>query len=312
MEPKILDVNLQIDRTKKMLKRIIGEDIELITRSDTSLAAIKADPGQLDQIILNLAVNARDAMPRGGKLTIETKNVLPAEAASGNPNTPISGNQVLITVTDNGPGMSPKTLNRIFEPFFTTKKAGKGTGMGLPMVYGIVKQSGGEIQVSSKTNEPGRGTSFKIYFPAFEEAAAVSPKDTGIKISLEGNETVLVVEDEAPVRKLISHTLSRYGYQLITASGGTEALELIKSVDQPIHLLLTDVIMPGMSGRELADIILKMHPEIQVCFMSGYTDDAISHHGILDQEVDFIQKALSPLKTDRKNQRYPELCWNQE
>ncbi len=300
LEPKILDVNLLIARTKEMLRRIIGEDIDLVTHYDASLAAIRADPGQFDQIILNLAVNARDAMPRGGKLTIETRNALLPDATNANPNNPISGKQVLITISDNGPGMNQKTLNRIFEPFFTTKKAGKGTGMGLSMVYGIVKQSGGEIQVFSKTTEPGRGTSFKIYFPAVEDPAATITQNTDTRISLEGKETILVVEDEAPVRKLIGHTLSRYGYKLIMASGGSEAQELIKSVDHPIHLLLTDVIMPGMSGRELADIILKTHPDIQVCFMSGYTDDAISHHGILDQDLHFIQKPFLPSKLTAK------------
>jgi PAS domain S-box-containing protein len=300
LEPEILDVNLLLDGTKKMLRRIIGEDIDLVTRFDATLAAIKADPGQLDQIILNLAVNARDAMPRGGKLTIETNNILTDETTIGNFSNLLPGNQVLITITDNGSGMSKKTMNRIFEPFFTTKKAGKGTGMGLPMAYGIVKQSGGEIQVFSKTTEPGRGTSFKIYFPAVKDTASVRKKNTGPEISLEGNETILIVEDEDPVRKLIEHALRQYGYELMTASGGSEALKLIKSVAQPIHLLLTDVIMPGMSGRELADSMLEIHPDIQICFMSGYTDDAINHHGILDQDVHFIQKPFLPSKLTGK------------
>ncbi len=299
MQPVVLNLNDLIANTEKMLKRLIGEDIDLYTSLCSESTTIKADSGQIEQIIMNLAVNARDALPSGGKLTIETKRILLDEEYVKKHEGVKVGRYVMFAITDNGEGMDKETRQRIFEPFFTTKKTGEGTGLGLSTVYGIVKQSDGHIWVYS---EPGKGTTFRIYLPAVEdEAEADVPKDDiKSRRSLRGSETILVVEDEDAVRTLVEESLQNYGYQLISASEGVQALKAAKSYTKTIHLLLTDVVMPNMSGKELAKKIHEIYPDIKICYMSGYTDNAIVRHGVLDKGVHLIQKPFSPPELAQK------------
>jgi CheY-like chemotaxis protein len=276
----------------KMFRRMIGEDIELVTRLTKDLGRIKADPGQIEQAILNLAVNAKDAMLNGGKLTIETANVRLDETYARSRIGVTPGDYVMLSMSDTGVGMAPETQERIFEPFFTTKERGKGTGLGLSTVYGIVQQSGGNIWVYS---EPGLGTTFKIYLPRIEEGSeSLRPAAVPTK-PLQGSETILLVEDEAMVRKLAYTVLQRNGYKVLEASNGEEALDFVQGRNgNPIHLVVTDVVMPGMSGRQLADRLVSLRPEIKTLYMSGYTDDAIVHHGVLDPGIAYIQKPFTP------------------
>jgi PAS domain S-box-containing protein len=292
LQPKVLLLNSVISELEKLLRRLIGEDIGLRAVLDPDLGSVKADPGQIEQIIMNLAVNARDAMPKGGKLTIETKNVVLDEEYSRNHISVSPGHYVMLAVTDTGTGMDSETQARIFEPFFTTKEAGKGTGLGLSTVYGIVKQSGGNIWVYS---ELGRGTTFKIYLPRVDEGAQEPRPNFAMARSAQGSETVLLAEDEEAVRKLALQVLQMNGYQVLEAANGGAALLICERQKEPIHLLITDVIMPEMSGRELADRLAKLRPEMKVLFMSGYTDNAIVHQGVLDAGANFIQK---PFPTD--------------
>jgi len=286
--PKILDLNAVVADTARMLVRLIGEDIEFATTLDPALGRVKADPGQVEQVLMNLVVNSRDAMPQGGKLTIETANVsMDAAAASLRPGLR-PGEYVLLAVSDTGSGMDETTRGRIFEPFFSTKERGKGTGLGLAVVYGIVKQSGGSIDVYS---EPGRGTTFKVYLP--REAAALSREVTGTSDTPKGRETVLLVEDEAAVRHLALLILRTAGYDVLTASQGEDALRVAEAHASPIDLLITDVVMPQMSGRRLADLLTVRHSGLKVLYLSGYTDDAVVRHGILEAGVAFLQKPFS-------------------
>ncbi len=277
---------------EEILHRLIGEDIELKTSAGSDLGLVKADRSQLEQVIMNLAVNARDAMPSGGRLTIETSNVDLDARFSSHPVMRTPGKYVMITVTDNGCGMDAATQAHIFEPFFTTKEKGKGTGLGLATVYGIVKQSDGYIWVYS---EPGHGTSFKVYLPRIAEERSVEApcslpdRDT----ILRGFETVLLVEDENGVRELAREYLEKCGYKVIQASNGKEALELAASYGEPIHLLMTDVVMPGMSGRELADRISRIRIDIRILYMSGYTEQAVVHHGIVEEDAILLQKPFT-------------------
>ena len=296
LEPEVLNANQLIRNIEKMLNRIIGEDIELSTQFDPHLLPLKADPGQLEQIVMNLVVNARDAMPGGGRLIIETRNEFIDPASKRETDVQVKGHQVVLSFIDNGIGMPKKILDQIFEPFFTTKESGKGTGMGLSTVYGIVKQSGGDIRVNSS---PGKGSSFKVYLPAVKEDLPV-PEETHEEEPPPGHETILVVEDEESVRRLIKRTLEKYGYETLVFSGGLEALKAIQSISEPIDLLLTDVIMPEMSGRETADAIQKQCPNIKICFMSGYTDDAIIQQGILEEDMNFIHKPFLPAELASK------------
>jgi len=291
LEPRVLDMNLVVADLEKMLSRIIGENIDFRTITDEDLCNISADPGQVEQIVMNLVVNARDAMPGGGKLTIETHNVDLTEEYARRHIAVNPGKYVMLAVTDTGFGMDEVTKQRIFEPFFSTKEIGHGTGLGLSMVYGIVKQSGGNIWVYS---EPGRGTTFKVYLPAVDAEVSVAPNHVDQPV-LSGTETVLLVEDEDLVRKLAKDVLELFGYRVLTASGGPEALALCEEVDGKIDLLLTDVVMPEMSGRVLADLMLERFPHIAVLFMSGYTDNAIVHQGVIDADAHFVQK---PFQTD--------------
>jgi len=297
LAPQVLDLNALLPNMEQLLQRLIGEDVALRTALGPGLGAVKADPGQLEQVIVNLAVNARDAMPNGGQLTIETRNAELDEtyAAEHFPIQP--GSYVLLAVTDTGTGMDAETKSRIFEPFFTTKPVGKGTGLGLATVYGIVKQSGGYIWVYS---EPSQGTSFKIYLPriaATPEPARSSPRHPA---SLRGNETILVVEDDATVRTLIRRLLESNGHTVLLAPGGDEGLRLARSHGRPIHLLITDVVMPGMSGRDLAAQVQALVPGIKVLYVSGYTDDAIVRHGVLKPGIAFLQKPFTADALARK------------
>jgi PAS domain S-box-containing protein len=289
LEFKILDLNTLLQNLKKMLHRILGEDIELATFLSEKLGNVKADPGQIEQVIMNLAINARDAMFDGGKLTIETANVELDEEYAQTHIAVKPGRYVRLSVSDTGVGMTPEVRERIFDPFFTTKEKGKGTGLGLSTVYGIVKQSEGNIWVYS---EPGRGTTFKIYLPRVEEPLEELREEV-VKEVARGNETILVVEDEEAVRKLAVRVLKKQGYKILAASDGTKAFMLCEEFKEPIHLILTDVVMPGMSGSKLVERLKKIHPEMKALYMSGYTDNAIVHHGVLEQGIHFIQKPFN-------------------
>jgi len=291
LEFKVLDLNTVLRNLEKMLRRVIGEDIELVMHLPEDLGGVKTDPGQIEQVIMNLVVNAKDAMPSGGKLTIETGNVELDEAYARRHVAVAPGRYVMLSVSDTGVGMTPEVRDRVFEPFFTTKERGEGTGLGLSTVFGIVKQSGGNIWVYS---EPGRGTTFKIYLPRVDEPLEEEEKKIFVKEGIpRGNETVLVVEDDEKVRSLAVQILEGQGYRVLEAPQGVDAFLISAEHEGPIHLLLTDVVMPKMSGRELADRIASIHPEIKVLYMSGYTDNAIIHHEILKKGMNFIQKPFT-------------------
>jgi len=297
LAPEVLDLNSVVSNVEKMLRRLIGEDVKLRTILDPALGRVKADPGQVEQVIVNLAVNARDAMPLGGSLTLETSNVELDEAFARNHATVKPGPHVMLAVGDTGTGMTPETQARIFEPFFTTKEKGKGTGLGLATVYGIVKQSGGSIWVYS---ELGQGTVFKIFFPTVSEGLAAKGPAKMETDTSSGTETVLVIEDEEGVRSLIRVALASAGYKVLETLDGEGALATCAHHAGPIHLLLTDVVMPQRSGPRVAQRVAALRPDIKVLYMSGYTDDAIVHHGVLTQEMPFIQKPFSPIALRKK------------
>jgi PAS domain S-box-containing protein len=297
LQPAVIDLNHIVVEVSKLLQRLIGEDIDLRMGLEAELGKIKADPNQLEQVLMNLSVNARDAMPKGGKLTIETSNVqLGEEFASRHISVP-PGDYVMLAVSDTGCGMDAATEARVFEPFFTTKEVGKGTGLGLATVYGIVKQSGGSVWVYS---ELGQGTTFKIYFPCVDGSAEKLKLDAGDSELLAGTETVLLVEDEEVVRETAMEILQECGYLVLHAKDGEEALQLAHQHLGEIHLMLTDVVMPRMSGRELTEELTLLRPDIKVLYMSGYTDDAIVHHGVLDEGTAFIGKPFSIEALGRK------------
>jgi PAS domain S-box-containing protein len=288
LAPQVLDLNGIVTELEPMLRRLIGEDIDLVTAPARGLGNVKADPAQIKQILFNLVVNARDAMPQGGKLTIETENVeLDEHYARLHPDV-AAGTYVMLAVTDTGVGMDPETRSRIFEPFFTTKPAGLGTGLGLATVYGIVKQSNGAISVYS---EPGLGTAFKVYLPrVLEPADAVAAVPAaGVR---GGSETILLVEDNEMVRTLTCEILKRQGYTVVEAQHGADALDLARRYHGPIHLLLTDVVMPEMSGPELVSRLAPLRPQMKIVYMSGYTADAIDHQGMLDEGIEFLAKPI--------------------
>ena len=291
LQPKVLDLNAVIAGLGKMLPRIIGEDIDLHIELSASLGTLKADPGQIEQVLLNLAVNARDAMPGGGCLTIKTENVSFDEKFAQRHLVVEPGHYVMLSVSDNGCGMDAETRTHIFEPFFTTKEIGKGTGLGLSTVYGIVKQSGGSIWVYS---EAGQGTTFKIYLPRLDQVVETEEPIDSLDSVPRGHETILLVEDEQVVLNLSKEVLEEYGYAVITAPNGKEGLQICKDFEGQIDLVITDVVMPYMSGRELAENVGSLRPGTRVLYMSGFTDDAIVRHGVLDDGMCFIQKPFSP------------------
>ena len=297
LEPRALDLNALVGNLEKMLHRLIGEDIELVTKPAATLGAVRADPGQLEQAIVNLVVNARDAMPKGGRLTIETADVEldRGYVAAHVPAQP--GPYVLLAVSDTGVGMDGATKARLFEPFFTTKEPGRGTGLGLATVYGIVKQSGGYVWAYS---ELGHGTTFKIYLPRVSETPEAPEPTTGAPTAVRGSETVLVVEDQEEVRKLTKRVLEGRGYTVLAARDGAEALEIVGQPATQIHLMITDVVMPGMNGRELAELACAKRSDLRVLYVSGYTGEAVLQHRLLEPGVAFLQKPFTPDVLARK------------
>jgi signal transduction histidine kinase/ActR/RegA family two-component response regulator len=297
LQPKVFDLNALVLDASKMLKRLVGEDIELEAHTAPDLGAVKADPSQIEQVILNLVVNARDAMPGGGKISIETANVELDGAYVLEHLGAKAGNYVMMAVSDTGSGIDEQTIAHIFEPFFTTKQLGQGTGLGLSMVYGIVKQSGGSIWVYSEKN---CGTTFKVYLPRADEAAQpIALSSAPAKIAA-GNETILLVEDDPMVRELSAEVLERKGYEVLEAATPALAIEVCVRRTGTIQLLLTDVVMPGMNGGELARRVQQLRPDIRVLFMSGYTDNAVLHTGELRSGLAFIQKPFTPSALAKK------------
>jgi CheY-like chemotaxis protein len=293
LEPQTICVNVLVDAMEGLLRRILREDIALVISLGDGADCINADRAQIEQVLMNLAVNARDAMPTGGTLSIRTDvaeadtTVLPAHTGA------VHVPHVRLRVTDTGDGMTPDVLAHLFEPFFTTKERGQGTGLGLATVYGIVEQSGGRISVESA---PGHGTTFTLTFPVVLETPASIALDEHVEQIPGGGETVLVVEDQEEVRRAATEALQRHGYRVLEATDGTSALALLDAEPGPVHLLLTDVVMPHMSGPELADRARREHGVPRVLFMSGYTGDAVSRHGVLDARIDLLPKPFSPLQ----------------
>jgi PAS domain S-box-containing protein len=287
LRPEVLDLNAVVRETDSMLRRLIPEDIELLLELQADLGRVKVDPVQMQQVIINLAVNARDAMPDGGTLVIRTAEATIRRRRDIRGLDPAPGPYVVLTMKDTGVGIERRVLGRIFEPFYTTKAKGEGTGLGLSLVYGIVRQSGGDVRV---TSEAGQGATFQVYLPMAARTGDRSRSEAEDRVSGQGCETVLLVEDEAAVRSLVRQILENRGYRVLDAPNGESALELSRSYDGEMHLLLTDVVMPGMSGRELADAMVADRPSIRVLYMSGYTDDAIVRHGVLEPGLAFIQK----------------------
>ncbi len=296
LEPEVININDLIFDMGKMLRRLVREDIDMVTKCDPDLKPVQADPGQIEQVILNLVVNASDAMLSGGKLTIETRNTYFDEYNVKKKSVPKAGEYVMMAVTDTGIGIDKETRERIFEPFFTTKEKGKGTGLGLATVYGIIKQSQGNILVYS---EPGRGTTFKVYLPV-TESSDNKKKQTKPEEEYTGKETILIIEDDDAVRTMAKEGLSDLGYNVYDVPDGSDGLELVKQNHKTFDLLLTDVVMPNMSGREIAEKVVSYIPDIKVLYMSGYTDNAIVHHGVLEKGINFIQKPFTIVTLAKK------------
>jgi two-component system cell cycle sensor histidine kinase/response regulator CckA len=297
IQPRAVDLNKKVRASQQMLQCLIGEDIAVETYLDGSLGAVTADPDQIQQVIMNLVVNARDAMPNGGKLVIETVNVELNEERSAAIHPDVTpGDYILMTVTDNGQGMDRTTRQRIFEPFFTTKELGKGTGLGLATAYGIIRQSGGWIDVWS---EPGAGASFKIYLPRTDEIPLRQPKENGSEEKC-GSGMILVVEDQKAVLSFTKAALMQYGYHVIEAPTGDEALVVAKKYSGEIVLLVTDVVLRGMNGKELFERLKEVRPNLKVLFVSGHTSDVIAHRGVLNHGVAFLPKPFSPVELARK------------
>jgi CheY-like chemotaxis protein len=290
LQPKAINLNSVVSSLEDLLRRLIGENIEVVFTPSQDLGTVRADPGQLEQVIMNLAINARDAMPKGGKLMLQTSNTEVDEAYARHHVGVVPGSYVLLTVSDTGVGMDEDTVGHIFEPFFTTKGLGKGTGLGLSTVYGIVQQSEGHIFVYS---EPGRGTSFKIYLPRVDEPAERSSAGQGKSQKSVGRETILLVEDDPQVRDLTHSLLEGCGYTVLATDTMPGVEKHCREFRGAIHLLLTDLVMPGMTGKEVAVVVSRLRPGIRVLFISGYTDDVIDMHGGLGPETFFLQKPFT-------------------
>jgi two-component system, cell cycle sensor histidine kinase and response regulator CckA len=297
LQPKIIDLNSIVLGLEKLLGRLLGENIEMVTRCAGNAANVKADPAQVEQVLMNLVVNARDAMPKGGRLTVETDNVNLDSTYARDHVAVKPGPYVMLAVSDTGVGMSPETVAHIFEPFYTTKESGQGTGLGLSTVYGIVKQSGGYIWVYS---EPGKGSTFKVYLPYVAPPADAKHEIVKVPAARKGTETVLLVEDEEAVRELTGMILKANGYVVLPAPSALEAEHFAANHGGEIHLLLTDIMMPGTSGRELARRIIARHPRIRVLYMSGYTDNVLAQGGVLEEGVSFLQKPFTPAALAQK------------
>ncbi|HYJ47299.1 MAG TPA: response regulator, partial [Pyrinomonadaceae bacterium] len=297
LQPKILDLNEVVSDMTKMLRRVIGEDIQLMISLDPQAGRVKVDSGQLGQVLMNLAVNARDAMPRGGILTIETSRVDSDEESLSRHLPAKPGPYARLTVTDTGTGMTPEVQKRIFEPFFTTKGISKGTGLGLSTAYGIIKQSEGHLLVSSQL---GQGTTFKIFLPCVTESVKPEAGEDKHPDMPEGTERILLVEDEEMLRDITREILENLGYTVLVAADGAEALTLCEKQSCQFDLIITDVVMPRISGRELVDELRKVWPKQRVLYMSGYTDDAILRHGVLKEGANFIQKPYTPAALAQK------------
>jgi two-component system cell cycle sensor histidine kinase/response regulator CckA len=291
LEAKVLDLNVMVADSEVMLKRLVGEDVDLVAVLDPALGRVKTDLGQIEQVLMNLVVNARDAMPLGGKITIETTNAVLDQAYCRSHAEVKPGRYVMLAVSDTGCGMDEKTRMCLFEPFFTTKESGKGTGLGLSMVYGFIKQSGGHVAVDSA---PGLGSTFKMFLPEVEGLALSGKSDHAIDKMPHGGETILLAEDEDGVRALTEYVLQACGYTVLAAAQGHEAIQLAKKHQGPIHLLVSDVVMPGMGGRLLAEQVAALKAGIKVLYLSGYTDDAVVRHGVLQAETAFLQKPFTP------------------
>jgi CheY-like chemotaxis protein len=292
IEPKVVSLNDLVLDTGSLLRRLIGEDIELVILPSAALSNVKVDPSQIEQGLMNLAINARDAMPSGGRLVVETADIDLSESYAAKNADASSGEHVVVAVRDTGVGMTAEIRSRVFEPFFTTKEVGKGTGLGLSMCYGIVAQSGGHMTVES---EPGEGATFRIFLPrATEDVEAPSAGDSSPPLPL-GSETVLLVEDEPAIRRVEAHLLGDHGYRVLEAANGVDALRLVQeSHDGEIHLLVADVVMPLMGGRELAQELIQIHPETKVLHTSGYAGDVTENHGTPISGADFLQKPFTP------------------
>ena len=296
LAPRVLNLADSVRAMEPMLTRLIGEQVQVLVQIAADLGHVRADPGQIEQVILNLAINARDAMPDGGTLRIELRNAVLDESSAHQRVDAVPGRYVLLAVSDTGVGMDAATLEHVFEPFFTTKAKGRGTGLGLSTVHGIVKQSGGLLWAYS---EPGRGSTFEVYLPSVDAPVdARTPEEAGV--SRGGSETILVVEDEGGVRRLTERILSRNGYLVLAAPTPRDAIDIASRHKGRIRLLLTDVILPEMSGKALAQHLVSEHPPLRVLYMSGYADDAIVHHGVLEPDTPFIQKPFAPAALLRK------------
>jgi CheY-like chemotaxis protein len=296
LAPAVIQINEVVSGMRSLLERVLGEDVDLIMDLDPSLGQVTADPGQLEQVVLNMAVNARDAMPQGGQLTLETRHVDVDPTYAHQGIEPAPGSYEVLSIGDTGVGMDAATIARVFEPFFTTKPIGKGTGLGLATAYGVIKQSGGHITVDS---EPGNGTIFHLYLPTTEssESASLAVDETAAR---RGTEVVLLAEDDANLRALSREILASEGYTVLESRDVEDAVRIAEQEDGTVHLLLTDVVMPHMNGRGLADAVKRFRPDVKVLFMSGYTDDAIVHHGVLDPGIALLQKPFSPAALARK------------
>jgi CheY-like chemotaxis protein len=290
LTPKVIDLNSLVANIERLLRRLIGEDIELSTCYDAERPWVRLDPGQLEQLVMNLAVNARDAMPQGGRLEIETASITIRGEHNGAHPGVAPADYVTVTVRDTGIGMTSQIVSKIFEPFFTTKDSGKGTGLGLSTVYGIIRQGGGEIRVES---QPGQGSVFTVYLPQVDTAPLPSEPPPSEE-ELRGDETILLVEDSDTVRKLVRRYFQNHGYNVLDAPSGIDALQRASDFGGRIDLLVTDVVMPRMDGHELAQVLGRMQPEIKILFMSGFSEDTLSRHGVRASDIDLVQKPFSP------------------